>query len=49
MGQKTLLAAAVSTALLLTGCLGQQQDSGSNDNAKQNADAKDVTLTITSN
>ncbi|HET9139186.1 extracellular solute-binding protein [Actinophytocola sp.] len=49
MRQKTLLAAAVSTTLLLTGCLGQQQDSGSDSKANQNADAKDVTLTITSN
>jgi multiple sugar transport system substrate-binding protein len=49
MRQKIVLAAAVSATLLLSGCLGQQQDSGGNQNANQNADAKDVTLTITSN
>lgn len=39
------LAATAVTTLALAGCLGQQQES---DSAK-NADAKDVTLTITSN
>jgi multiple sugar transport system substrate-binding protein len=45
MRRKALLAAAVSTTLLLSGCLGQEQESDSG----RNADAKDVTLTITSN
>ncbi|HEV2781313.1 MAG TPA: extracellular solute-binding protein [Actinophytocola sp.] len=45
MRQMTLLAVAASTTLLLSGCLGQEQDS----NANRNAEAKDVTLTITSN
>ncbi|MFL6125514.1 extracellular solute-binding protein [Actinophytocola sp.] len=39
------LAATAVTAMALAGCLGQQQDSDS----ARNADAKDVTLTITSN
>jgi multiple sugar transport system substrate-binding protein len=49
MRQKVVLAAAVSATvsatLVLSGCLGQQQDS----NTGRNSDAKDVTLTITSN
>jgi multiple sugar transport system substrate-binding protein len=45
MRRTMLLAAAVSTTLVLSGCLGQQQESDSG----KNADAKDVTLTITSN
>ncbi|MFL6143459.1 MAG: extracellular solute-binding protein [Labedaea sp.] len=45
MRQKVVLAAAVSATLVLSGCLGPQQDS----NTSRNADAKDVTLTITSN
>lgn len=45
-GRRALaLAATTVTAMTLAGCLGQQQDSDS----AQNADAKDVTLTITSN
>jgi multiple sugar transport system substrate-binding protein len=39
------LAAAAVTALALAGCLGQQQESDTG----RNADAKDVTLTITGN
>jgi multiple sugar transport system substrate-binding protein len=39
------VAATAATTLALAGCLGQQQDS----DADRNADAKDVTLTITSN
>jgi multiple sugar transport system substrate-binding protein len=39
------LTATAVTTLALTGCLGQQQES----DAGRNADAKDVTLTITSN
>jgi multiple sugar transport system substrate-binding protein len=49
MRRKTILAAALSATLLLSGCLGQQQDSSGNQNTNQNADAKDITLTITSN
>jgi multiple sugar transport system substrate-binding protein len=45
MRQKIALAAAMSATLLLSGCLGQQQDA----NSDRNAQAKDVTLTITSN
>ncbi len=45
MRRTMLLAAAVSTTLVLSGCLGQEQESDSG----KNADAKDVTLTITSN
>jgi multiple sugar transport system substrate-binding protein len=41
----TALAATAITAMTLAGCLGQQQESDS----ARNADAKDVTLTITSN
>jgi multiple sugar transport system substrate-binding protein len=39
------LTATVATTMALAGCLGQQQES----DAGRNADAKDVTLTITSN
>ncbi|TDV46277.1 extracellular solute-binding protein [Actinophytocola oryzae] len=39
------LVATAATAMTLAGCLGQQEDSDS----ARNADAKDVTLTITSN
>lgn len=39
------LAATAATTLALAGCLGQQQET----DADKNADAKDVTLTITSN
>jgi multiple sugar transport system substrate-binding protein len=49
MRPKIFLAAAASVTLLLSGCLGQQQDGGANPEADRNADAKDVTLTITSN
>lgn len=45
MRHKVLLAAAVSTTLVLSGCLGQQQEADTG----RNADAKDVELTITSN
>lgn len=45
MRRKVLLAAAVSTTLVLSGCLGQEQDADTG----RNADAKDVELTITSN
>jgi len=45
MRRKVLVAAAVSTTLVLSGCLGQEQES----DAGRNADAKDVQLTITSN
>jgi multiple sugar transport system substrate-binding protein len=47
MRRKAAIPAAISTALalVLTSCLGQQQES----DAARNADAKDVTLTITSN
>ncbi|WP_291414049.1 extracellular solute-binding protein [Actinophytocola sp.] len=49
MRRKLLLAGTVAMtpalALMLSGCLGQQQES----DAGKNADAKDVTLTITSN
>lgn len=45
MRRSMLLAATVSASLVLAGCLGQQQES----NNAQNADAKDITLTITSN
>ena len=45
MRRKVTLAATVATALVLAGCLGQEQES----DAGKNADAKDVTLTITSN
>ncbi|MGH3760893.1 extracellular solute-binding protein [Actinophytocola sp.] len=45
MRRTMLLAAAVSTTLVLSGCLGQQQES----DTARNADAKDVELTITSN
>ena len=45
-GRRTLaLAATTVTAMALAGCLGQQQESDS----ARNADAKDVTLTITAN
>jgi multiple sugar transport system substrate-binding protein len=45
-GRRTLaLAATAITTMTLAGCLGQQQDSDSG----KNADAKDVTLTITAN
>src|SRR5262245_15618392 len=50
MRQKLVLAAAMSASLVLSGCLGQQQNNAnSNPSANRNADAKDVTLTITSN
>jgi multiple sugar transport system substrate-binding protein len=45
MRRKVLVAAAVSTTLVLSGCLGQEQEADSG----RNADAKDVELTITSN
>ncbi|HEY0447905.1 extracellular solute-binding protein [Actinophytocola sp.] len=45
MRRKLMLAGTVATALVLSGCLGQQQAS----DAGKNADAKDVKLTITSN
>src|SRR5690348_3445249 len=45
MRHKLTLAAAMSATLLLSGCLGQQQDA----NTDRNAQAKDVSLTITSN
>jgi multiple sugar transport system substrate-binding protein len=45
MRRTFLLAAALSASLMLTGCLGQQQNS----NANQNSDVKEFTLTITSN
>jgi multiple sugar transport system substrate-binding protein len=45
MRRKVLVAAAVSTTLVLSGCLGQEQDS----DKSRNSDAKDVELTITSN
>jgi multiple sugar transport system substrate-binding protein len=45
MRRKVLLAAAVSTTLVLSGCLGQEQES----DTERNADAKDVELTITAN
>ena len=45
MRRKVLLAAAVSTTLVLSGCLGQEQESDTD----RNADAKDVELTITAN
>jgi multiple sugar transport system substrate-binding protein len=46
-GRRTLaLAAATATTLALAGCLGQQQQES---DTGRNADAKDVTLTITSN
>jgi multiple sugar transport system substrate-binding protein len=45
MRRKVLVAAAVSTTLVLSGCLGQEQDA----DKSRNADAKDVELTITSN
>jgi len=43
--RRLALAATIVTTLALSGCLGQQQESDS----ARNADAKDVTLTITSN
>ena len=43
--RRLVLAATVATTMTLAGCLGQQQESDS----ARNADAKDVTLTITSN
>jgi len=45
MRRTVMLAATTATALVLAGCLGQEQESDSG----KNADAKDVTLTITSN
>ncbi len=45
MRRKALPAVVVSATLVLSGCLGQQQDSDTG----KNADAKKVTLTITSN
>lgn len=45
MRQKLILAATVATTLVLAGCLGQEQKAANS----QNADAKDITLTITSN
>jgi multiple sugar transport system substrate-binding protein len=45
MRRTVLLAAAMSTTLVLSGCLGQQQES----DAARNADAKNVELKITSN
>jgi multiple sugar transport system substrate-binding protein len=45
MRRTLALAAATATTMVLAGCLGQQQESDS----ARNADAKDVTLTITAN
>jgi multiple sugar transport system substrate-binding protein len=45
MRGRVVLAATVAGALVLSGCLGQQEEADSG----RNADAKDVTLTITSN
>jgi len=45
MRRTVMMAATAATALVLAGCLGQEQES----DAGRNADAKDVTLTITSN
>jgi multiple sugar transport system substrate-binding protein len=45
MRQKPILAAVLAATLVLSGCLGKQQDS----NADRNAQAKDVSLTITAN
>jgi multiple sugar transport system substrate-binding protein len=45
MRRKVLLAAALSTTLVLSGCLGQEQETDTG----RNADAKELTLTITSN
>jgi multiple sugar transport system substrate-binding protein len=47
MRQKLTLATVLAAALVLSGCLGKSQDS--NNNANQNAQAKDVNLTITAN
>jgi multiple sugar transport system substrate-binding protein len=45
MRQKLTLATVLAAALVLSGCLGKQQDN----NANQNSQAKDISLTITSN
>jgi multiple sugar transport system substrate-binding protein len=45
LARNIALTATVATTMALAGCLGQQQES----DAGRNADAKDVTLTITSN
>ena len=49
MRQKMLLAAAMSATLVLSGCLGQQQESSGDQDTNRNADAKKVELTIGSN
>jgi multiple sugar transport system substrate-binding protein len=49
MRQKPTLAAVLAATLVLSGCLGKQQDNNASSNADRNAGAKDVSLTITSN
>lgn len=45
MARRAVLAGTLATTLVLAGCVGQEQPS----DTKRNADAKDVSLTITSN
>jgi multiple sugar transport system substrate-binding protein len=49
MRQRLILAGALASSLVLSACLGQQRNDGADSAANRNADAKDVTLTITSN
>jgi multiple sugar transport system substrate-binding protein len=49
MRRKITLAAAVSAALVLSGCLGQEQNNSSPPSANQNADVKEFSLTVSAN